>query len=90
MQYINPEHIRVDPYLSPLFDDKEITANILRLDLLHPVVSGNKWFKLRYYIEKAQEQNKNSLVTFGGAWSNHIHATAAANGWIKNHWYHPG
>ncbi|HOZ68547.1 MAG TPA: pyridoxal-phosphate dependent enzyme [Chitinophagaceae bacterium] len=78
MQYINPEHIRVDPYLSPLFDDKEITANILRLDLLHPVVSGNKWFKLRYYIEKAQEQNKNSLVTFGGAWSNHIHATAAA------------
>lgn len=78
MQDINPEHIRVDPYLSPLFDEKGITADILRLDLLHPVVSGNKWFKLRYYIEQAQEQNKKSLVTFGGAWSNHIHATAAA------------
>ena len=78
MQDINPEHIRVDPYLSPLFVEKGITADILRLDLLHPIVSGNKWFKLRYYIEQAQEQNKKSLVTFGGAWSNHIHATAAA------------
>lgn len=78
MQDINPEHIRVDPYLSPLFYEKGITAEILRLDLLHPVVSGNKWFKLRYYIEQAQKQNKKSLVTFGGAWSNHIHATAAA------------
>ena len=78
MQDINPEHIRVDPYLSPLFVEKGITADILRLDLLHPIVSGNKWFKLRYYIEQAQEQNKKSLITFGGAWSNHIHATAAA------------
>lgn len=82
MQDINPEHIKVDPYLSPLFDEKGITADILRLDLLHPIVSGNKWFKLRYYIEQAQEQNKKSLVTFGGAWSNHIHATAAAGKWL--------
>jgi 1-aminocyclopropane-1-carboxylate deaminase len=42
------------------------------------VISGNKWFKLQYYLEEAIEQNKKKIVTFGGAWSNHIVATAAA------------
>jgi 1-aminocyclopropane-1-carboxylate deaminase len=50
----------------------------LRLDLLHPVVSGNKWFKLKYYLEDAIAQNKNTIATFGGAYSNHIVATAYA------------
>lgn len=51
---------------------------MLRLDRLHPVISGNKWFKLRFYLEEARAQGKKTLLTFGGAWSNHIHATAAA------------
>jgi 1-aminocyclopropane-1-carboxylate deaminase len=78
MHDINQEHISVDPYTLPVMDEKGLSADILRLDKLHPVVSGNKWFKLRYYIDEALLKNKDTLVTFGGAWSNHIHATAAA------------
>ena len=49
-----------------------------RLDLVHPEISGNKWFKLKYNLEAAREKNYNTILTFGGAYSNHIHATAAA------------
>ncbi|MFN4315029.1 MAG: 1-aminocyclopropane-1-carboxylate deaminase/D-cysteine desulfhydrase [Chitinophagaceae bacterium] len=53
-------------------------VQVLRLDLLHPVISGNKWFKLRFYLEDAKKRNAAELVTWGGPWSNHIVATAAA------------
>ena len=46
--------------------------------LIHPTVSGNKFRKLKYNLEKAQSTNVNGLLTFGGAYSNHIAATAAA------------
>jgi len=49
-----------------------------RDDLLHPLISGNKFRKLKYNILEAQQLNKTTLVTFGGAFSNHIVATAAA------------
>lgn len=52
--------------------------SILRLDLLHPEVSGNKWFKLKYNLNTLIEQKKSCVITFGGAFSNHIAATAAA------------
>ncbi|RFS19834.1 pyridoxal-phosphate dependent enzyme [Chitinophaga silvatica] len=52
-------------------------AAVLRLDKLHPEVSGNKWFKLKYNISIARENNK-GILTFGGAYSNHIAATAMA------------
>jgi 1-aminocyclopropane-1-carboxylate deaminase len=55
-----------------------LTMDVLRLDLLHPVVSGNKWFKLKEYINAAKAEAKNTLLTFGGAYSNHLVATAAA------------
>lgn len=48
---------------------------MLRLDLLHPVLSGNKWFKLRHHLELA---GRAPILTFGGAWSNHLVATAFA------------
>jgi 1-aminocyclopropane-1-carboxylate deaminase len=54
------------------------TADVLRLDVLHTVVSGNKWFKLQPYLQEAQELQKKTVLTFGGAYSNHIAATAAA------------
>lgn len=54
------------------------TVDALRLDVVHPVVSGNKWYKLRPYLEDAGKQNKKAVLTFGGAYSNHIVATAAA------------
>ena len=54
-----------------------ISLYIKRLDLTHPHISGNKWYKLKYNLEEARKQNKNTLLTFGGAYSNHIVATAA-------------
>ena len=54
---------------------QDVFLDILRLDKIHPVVSGNKWFKLKYYLEEAKNNNQD-LITFGGAWSNHIVATA--------------
>lgn len=51
---------------------------ILRLDRIHPVISGNKWFKLKYHLQAAIQQNKKGILTFGGAWSNHLVATALA------------
>ncbi len=54
------------------------TVDILRLDLVHPVISGNKIFKLKYYLEDAVRTKKKTIITFGGAYSNHIIATAAA------------
>ncbi|MBD2245344.1 pyridoxal-phosphate dependent enzyme [Nostoc sp. FACHB-888] len=51
---------------------------VLRLDLMHPFVNGNKWFKLKYNLLDAKEKNFTTLLTFGGAYSNHIYATAAA------------
>jgi 1-aminocyclopropane-1-carboxylate deaminase len=50
--------------------------NILRADLIDPVVSGNKWFKLQFYVRDAIEAGKTTLATFGGPYSNHIVATS--------------
>ncbi|MFC3562575.1 1-aminocyclopropane-1-carboxylate deaminase/D-cysteine desulfhydrase [Pedobacter jamesrossensis] len=51
---------------------------VKRDDLIDPYISGNKWRKLKYILEEAQSQKKTHLVTFGGAYSNHLVATAAA------------
>lgn len=64
--------------ISPSWLPDGIRAAVLRLDLLHPEVSGNKWFKLRYNLEEALAEGKKRILTFGGAYSNHIAATAAA------------
>jgi len=61
-----------------LFDDKGLKVFIKRDDLIHPIISGNKWRKLKYLLNQAQAENKIHLVTFGGAYSNHLLATAAA------------
>jgi len=67
-QSIPYQHIHVDGF--------EIT--IKRLDLVHPQISGNKFFKLKYNLLAAQQQGYKKLLTFGGAYSNHIAATAYA------------
>ncbi|MRI35282.1 1-aminocyclopropane-1-carboxylate deaminase [Endozoicomonas sp. OPT23] len=56
----------------------QLTVDVLRLDLLHPEISGNKWYKLKHNILEAQSRGINTVLSFGGAWSNHIHALAAA------------
>ena len=58
--------------------ENDVSLDVLRLDLLHPIVSGNKWFKLQYYIKEALLLEKPTIATFGGAYSNHILATAFA------------
>src|SRR5690606_8050793 len=60
----------------PQVRKKHIRLTIKRLDLIHPEIQGNKWFKLKYNIEKAVQQGHKRILTFGGAFSNHIHATA--------------
>jgi len=54
-----------------------VRLRIKREDLNHPYVCGNKWWKLKYNLAEA-ERNKKTILTFGGAFSNHIFATAAA------------
>ncbi|MCW3467487.1 1-aminocyclopropane-1-carboxylate deaminase/D-cysteine desulfhydrase [Chitinophaga nivalis] len=55
-----------------------LEAALLRLDQLHPAISGNKWFKLKYNLAAAKAAGATRIVTFGGAYSNHIAATAVA------------
>ncbi|MFL9838644.1 pyridoxal-phosphate dependent enzyme [Flavobacterium sp. ST-75] len=57
---------------------KNIHLAIKREDLLHTYISGNKFRKLKYNVQEAKRQGKTMLLTFGGAYSNHIAATAAA------------
>lgn len=62
----------------PIFDAAGVQVFIKREDLNHPRISGNKWWKLKYNLEAAIAQGHHTLLTFGGAYSNHIYATAAA------------
>jgi len=62
----------------PPFRDFNIQLFFKRDDLIHPFISGNKWRKLKYNLIKAKQQEKTHLITFGGAYSNHLLATAAA------------
>ena len=61
----------------PLLEEKGVELYIKREDLIHPEISGNKYRKLKYNIVQAKSENKDTLLTFGGAFSNHISAVAA-------------
>ncbi|SED07264.1 1-aminocyclopropane-1-carboxylate deaminase [Tenacibaculum sp. MAR_2009_124] len=62
----------------PILDEKEIGLFIKREDLIHPSISGNKYRKLKYNLLEAKRLKLEIILTFGGAYSNHIAATAAA------------
>lgn len=68
----------IDHLQSILFKEAEVELFVKREDLNHPLVSGNKWWKLKYNLEEAKRSKHHTLLTFGGAYSNHIYATAAA------------
>lgn len=76
MNIVDENLITTDPV--PYLSKNGIQASVLRLDKLHPIISGNKWFKLKYYLKEAEEQNRHTIITFGGAYSNHIVAVAEA------------
>jgi 1-aminocyclopropane-1-carboxylate deaminase len=59
-------------------ENKSISLYIKREDLLHPYISGNKFRKLKYNLVQAKKEKKETLLTFGGAFSNHILSVAAA------------
>ena len=59
-------------------DRSSVSLYVKREDLLHPTISGNKWRKLKYNLKDALANRVNTIVTFGGAFSNHIYSTAAA------------
>jgi 1-aminocyclopropane-1-carboxylate deaminase len=60
----------------PILEEKNIRLFVKRLDTVHPFISGNKWFKLKYNLIEAKKLGYKTLLTFGGAYSNHISATA--------------
>ena len=60
----------------PIFKNNNIRVFIKREDLIHSIISGNKFRKLKYNVEKALNEKKDQIITFGGAFSNHILATA--------------
>jgi len=70
--------ISLDPWDSTVFRKANLQVDVLRLDKIHHEISGNKWFKLKYYLEKARLENKKELVSFGGPYSNHLLALSAA------------
>lgn len=59
-------------------EKRGIRLFVKRLDAIHPAVGGNKWFKLKYNLIDAHKKKFKTLLTFGGAYSNHIYATSAA------------
>ncbi|WP_338021195.1 1-aminocyclopropane-1-carboxylate deaminase/D-cysteine desulfhydrase [Aquiflexum gelatinilyticum] len=73
-----PNPISTQEIHLPLLEENGIRLSIKRLDQVHNLVSGNKFYKLKYNLEEAQKSGFSTVLTFGGAFSNHIHATAAA------------
>ena len=64
------------------FASQGYSVDMLRLDLVHPIVSGNKWYKLKEYLLQAKEQKADTLASFGGPYSNHIVALAYAGQYL--------
>jgi 1-aminocyclopropane-1-carboxylate deaminase len=72
------KQVLIEAVALPLLGLKRISMHVLRLDKIHPIASGNKLFKLHYHLLEALKQGKESVVTLGGPFSNHIIATAFA------------
>jgi 1-aminocyclopropane-1-carboxylate deaminase len=62
----------------PLFERHQLSVSIKRDDVIHPIISGNKWRKLKLNLRHAQAHNYIGVISFGGSFSNHIHALAFA------------
>lgn len=78
LPHINLDAITIDAIVTDDTSRRNINLRLLRLDKIHPVISGNKWFKLKFFIEDARQKGFTRLLTFGGPYSNHIVASAYA------------
>lgn len=74
----NTSNILIDTITNDCLSEKNICLSVLRLDKIHPVVSGNKLFKLHYFLKEAIALCLPGILSFGGAYSNHLVATACA------------
>jgi len=70
--------LSIDNVILPELLQYQVTIHVLRLDGIHPVISGNKWFKLKNHLLAGMTKSCQHIITFGGPWSNHIIATAFA------------
>jgi 1-aminocyclopropane-1-carboxylate deaminase len=78
MDTIDERLVKIQPLYPGWYDSRVTALDMLRLDLLHPIVSGNKWYKLRLNVMYAKDHGFKTIVTFGGGYSNHLIATAYA------------
>lgn len=76
--FLETKNSRIQKVNFSEIENSQVSVFIKREDELHPFISGNKYRKLKYNLEEAFQLNKSTLLTFGGAYSNHIAATAAA------------
>lgn len=67
---------RLQQIIHPLFEKYQLTVSIKRDDAIHPIVSGNKWRKLKFNLHHAKTHNYTGVISFGGSFSNHINALA--------------
>ncbi|MCC6689995.1 MAG: 1-aminocyclopropane-1-carboxylate deaminase/D-cysteine desulfhydrase [Bacteroidia bacterium] len=74
MQSVNPN----PPIVKLNIPELDVELFVYQLYLTHPQISGNKWFKLKYNLQEARHLAHDTILTFGGAYSNHIYSTAAA------------
>ena len=68
--------IEFDEINATFIEDAGVSLSIMRLDKIHQSVSGNKLFKLHFYVENCLKTTHKTMLTFGGAYSNHLAATA--------------
>ncbi|ATR84148.1 MULTISPECIES: 1-aminocyclopropane-1-carboxylate deaminase/D-cysteine desulfhydrase [Pseudomonas] len=68
----------LQPLSLPWLSRAGVEAAVLRLDLIDPLISGNKWFKLLEHLREARAAGAPGVISLGGAYSNHLHALAAA------------
>jgi 1-aminocyclopropane-1-carboxylate deaminase len=68
----------LEPLNLPWLTQAGVEVAVLRLDLIDPLISGNKWFKLAHHLAAANKANAQGVISLGGAHSNHLHALAAA------------
>ncbi|WP_434519670.1 1-aminocyclopropane-1-carboxylate deaminase/D-cysteine desulfhydrase [Pseudomonas sp. NFX1] len=78
IDFLNLPQAPLHPLTLPWLQSADVEAAILRLDLIDPLISGNKWFKLRHHLAQAHEAGAPGLISLGGSHSNHLHALAAA------------
>ena len=71
-------NISIDFITNDCLNKKKVTLSVVRLDKIHSIISGNKLFKLHFYLEEVIKNDKMGVLTYGGAYSNHLVATAFA------------